>query len=168
MSRVTALAKKSPLIWAGRFPVTLYNRANVTVDPESPHGFRRRQLDKFSRSGSDPHGMANNLLFEEHNEDFNGNGILDPGEDLDYDGQLDVANFIEPTTCDGVALYGSDGNVNPDYDQEAYDMCVADNLMTWYERESNTLIMRPIWPLEQRWTYAVVLTDRLRDESGAR
>ena len=23
----------------GRFPVTLYNRANVTVDPESPHGF---------------------------------------------------------------------------------------------------------------------------------
>ena len=151
----------------GRFPVTLYNRANVTVDPESPHGFRRRQLDKFSRSGSDPHGMANNLLFEEHNEDFNGNGILDPGEDLDYDGQLDVANFIEPTTCDGVALYGSDGNVNPDYDQEAYDMCVADNLMTWYERESNTLIMRPIWPLEQRCTYAVVLTDRLRDESGA-
>ena len=101
------------------------------------------------------------------NEDFNGNGILDPGEDVDYDGQLDVANFIEPTTCDGVALYGPDGNVNPDYDQDAYDMCVADNLMTWYERESNTLIMRPIWPLEQRCTYAVVLTDRFRDEAGA-
>ena len=95
-----------------------------------------------SAGRSDPRN-ANNLLFEERNEDFNGNGILDPGEDLDYDGQLDVANFIEPTTCDGVALYGSDGNVNPDYDQEAFDMCVADNLMTWYERESNTLIMRP-------------------------
>ena len=120
--------------------MTLYNRANVTVDPESPHGFKERtkSIRKFSRSGSDLQHGEQFTLRKEHNEDFNGNGILDPGEDLIRDGQLDVANFIEPTTYDEVLRLWKRGNVNPDYDQEAFDMCVADNLMTWYERESNT------------------------------
>lgn len=150
----------------GRFPVTLYKRASVTLDPEAPKGYRRRRDGLFSRSGADPHGTDNNLLFEERNEDFNGNGQLDPGEDLDYDGHLDGANFIDPQACDALALHGPDGQVNPGFDQLLYDTCVADNLLTWYERESDTLILRPIWPLEQRCTYAVVLSDRLKDAEG--
>ena len=47
-----------------------------------------------------------------------------------------------------------------------HDQCIADNLLTYYERETNTLILRPIWPLEQQCRYAVVLTNRLKGEKG--
>ena len=43
----------------------------------------------------------------------------------------------------------------------------VDNLLTWYERETDTLIMRPVIPLEEKTEYAVVLTDRLRGSDGA-
>jgi hypothetical protein len=39
------------------------------------------------------------------------------------------------------------------------------DLLTWYERETNTLIMRPIVPLEEESRYAVILTNRLTDEA---
>ena len=32
--------------------------------------------------------------------------------------------------------------------------------MTWYERETNTLIIRPVVPLREETRYAVVLTER--------
>ena len=150
----------------GRFPVTLFSRARVSPNPNAPHGYSVRQKDLFLRSSADPHAADNNMLFQETNEDLNQNGVLDEGEDLDFDGVLDVANFINTSACDATALRGADGNLNPNYDQAAFDQCVADNLLTWYERESNTLIMRPIWPLEQRCTYAVVLTNRLVGEDG--
>ena len=38
----------------------------------------------------------------------------------------------------------------------------VDNLLTWYERETDTLIIRPVVPLDEKTEYAVVLTDRLR------
>ena len=38
---------------------------------------------------------------------------------------------------------------------------------TWYERESDTLILRPVVPLEEKREYAVVLTDRLRGRDGS-
>jgi hypothetical protein len=103
----------------------------------------------------DPASTYNNLFFEERNEDKNGNGILDPGEDLDDDGVLDVANLDDPKACDGLA----DGSIER-------DRCIADHLMTFYERESNTVIVRPVWPLEEQCTYAVVLTNRLTDPQG--
>lgn len=54
----------------------------------------------------------------------------------------------------------SDSNVvhpggNPDYD-----------LMTFYERATNTLIVRPILPLEEESAYAVVLTGKLVGQNG--
>ena len=96
-----------------------------------------------------------NLLFPDENEDRNGDGVLDPGEDRDADGVLDVANFIDPTACDGL-----------DPASPAYDRCRADNLLTWYERETNTLVLWPLWPMEQQCTHALVLTDRLVGEDG--
>ena len=91
---------------------------------------------------NDPHAGESNLVYETRNEDTNGNGILDPGEDLDSDGVLDVANTLDP---------GGD---------------TVDNLITFYERETETLILRPLVPLQQETRYAVVLTRRLLGEQG--
>ncbi len=42
----------------------------------------------------------------------------------------------------------------------------ADDLATFWEAASNTLLVRPLVPLEERRRYAVVLTRRLVDETG--
>src|SRR5262249_46498210 len=42
----------------------------------------------------------------------------------------------------------------------------VDNVLTWYEKETDTLILRPIVPLEEKTEYAVVLTDRLHGSDG--
>jgi len=88
----------------------------------------------------DPHIAGTNLLFESHDEDLNGNGILDIGEDIDDDGVLDKPNVIHE---------GDDP---------------ARDLIGFYEKESNILVMRPLLALEEETTYAVVLTKRLRGE----
>ena len=42
----------------------------------------------------------------------------------------------------------------------------ADDLLTFYERETRTLIVRPIVPLRQERKYAIVLTNRIRGTNG--
>jgi len=91
---------------------------------------------------NDFHDDVPSLLFDTHDEDLNGNGIIDPGEDVDGDHVLDVPN-----------VYPEGGDPRED-------------LLTWYERESNTLILRPALPLREQTTYAVVLTERLVGEDG--
>jgi hypothetical protein len=84
-----------------------------------------------------------NVLFDTTNEDTNSNGVLDAGEDTDFDGVLDLPNTITP-------------NGDP-----------RDDLAAFYERETNTLIIRPLVPLEEESTYAVILTKRLVGVDGA-
>lgn len=96
---------------------------------------------------NDPRAGASNILFETVDEDLDGNGVLDPGEDSDHDGVLD-----RPNTLDG-RLDGS-------------PLETVDRLLTFYERETNTLILRPIVPLEEMRRYAVVITERLEGEGG--
>ena len=97
---------------------------------------------------NDPRSTESNLLLETVEEDLDGDGVLDPGEDTDFDGVLDHPNTIDGTLT-GDPLETVDG-------------------MAWfYERETKTLIVRPLIPLSQRTTYAVVLTDRLVGEDGA-
>jgi hypothetical protein len=84
---------------------------------------------------ADPRAALQTLVFEETEEDTNGNGVLDPGEDTDMDGVLD-----HPNTRDG-----KPGSM----------------LLDFYERESNTLIMKPLMPMREATTYATVLTTRL-------
>jgi hypothetical protein len=43
----------------------------------------------------------------------------------------------------------------------------SDDLLTFYERSTRTLIVRPLVPLRQRRTYAVLLTERLVGTDGA-
>ncbi len=98
---------------------------------------------------NDPRVDTLTLLFEETNEDKNGNGRLDPGEDTDADGVLDVPNYLP--------------GASPAPDDLA---ARADALMTFYEKETNTLLVQPLTPLDERTTYAVVITRRLTDEAG--
>lgn len=97
---------------------------------------------------NDPRESESNLLFETVDEDLNGNGALDPGEDSDFDGVLDAPN----------TLSGERG---------ADDLETLDDMMWFYERQTDTLVLRPILPLEEQRQYAVVLTDRLVGEDGA-
>jgi hypothetical protein len=95
---------------------------------------------------NDPRGGESNILFETVEEDLDGDGVLDPGEDTDYDGVLD-----HPNTLDGTI----DGPLD-----------TYDDMLWFYERETNTLNLRPILPLREKRRYAVVLTDRLRGANG--
>ncbi|MBL9038274.1 MAG: hypothetical protein JNG84_07170, partial [Archangium sp.] len=79
--------------------------------------------------------------FEDRDEDTNHNGSLDLGEDIDMDGVLDKPNTLYPDA--------------PRF-----------QTVEFYERETNTLLMKPVMPLRQNTTYAVVLTRRLVDEDG--
>lgn len=125
----------------------------IDVTPDSPDFCQPMPLDmgegnfpytleRTAYYPNDIHDSSNTLVFEELEEDANGNGRLDPGEDLDMDGVLDHPNTRHP-----------DGDP-------------VNDLMTFYERETNTLILRPLMPLREETTYAVVLTRRLLDESG--
>ena len=93
---------------------------------------------------NDPHAKESNLVFETREE---GAGLTQrdyrPELDTDFDGVLDHPN-----------TYGKEGI-------DGYD-----NLLTWYERESDSLILRPLLPLEEATEYAVVFTDRLLGSDG--
>lgn len=122
---------------------------------------------------NDPRGHLLSLAFEEVDEDLDGDGVLDLGEDLDGDGTLDPG---EDQDADGVLDPPEDTDADGVLDVPNYlpgaapapdDLAArADALMTFYERETNTLIARPMVPLEERTTYAVVVTRRLTDASG--
>ncbi len=96
-------------------------------------------LDRPDYYPDDPRGKLTQLVFEEVEEDVNGNGVLDPGEDTDMDGVLDHPNTRSATDK---------------------------TLLNFYERETNTLIAKPVMPLREATTYAVVLTRNLLDAKG--
>lgn len=99
----------------------------------------------------DSRGDTLSLFFEEYDEDTNANGVLDEGEDTDLDGLLDKPNYWP-----GVTKKHTEMNLAER----------ADALMSFYEKETNTLIVRPLVPLHERSTYAVVVTRRVLDAAG--
>lgn len=128
----------------------------VNVDPDSDNFGEFRLLDLGRGNfpvthaegdrffANDPRSGGTNLLFETiREEDRNQNGRLDPMEDTDDDGVWDRPNTLH---AGGHPLE-------------------AGQLLEFYERETNTLLLRPVRPLEPATTYAVVLTRALR---GAR
>lgn len=133
----------------------------IDIDPRSPEFGRLHYLDVGNGNypivlerrdnywDNDPRAGTMSILFEEVDEDTNGNGQLDPGEDTDADGVLDRPNYFP--------------GAHPAPDDLASR---ADALMTFYEKETHTLILRPLVPLRERTTYAVVVTRRLRDAFG--
>ncbi len=91
----------------------------------------------------------------------NGRAIYKPQWDTDFDGVIDRPNLLDPTACPNQALVALGKASELDRDR-----CIADNLLTWYERETDTLIMRPLVPLDEKTKYAVVVTDRVVDPDG--
>ena len=91
---------------------------------------------------NDVHGKSETLLFDDHEE---GAGLpqsaYKPELDTDFDGVLDHPNVFQPGAT-------------------------KDQLMSWYERETDSLILRPLIPMRSATTYAVVITDRLRAFDG--
>lgn len=118
----------------------------VPLDVNSDR-FPRVVADPDAYYSNDPRAGESNLLFETVDEDQNGNGRLDPGEDTDSDGVLDA-----PNTLDGRLTGAANETV--------------DRMLWFYERETDTLVLRPILPLEPQRQYAVVLTERLRGRGG--
>ncbi|MFU8804040.1 MAG: hypothetical protein ACNA8W_09555, partial [Bradymonadaceae bacterium] len=124
----------------------------VNVDPDSPT-YREFELLDMGRGNFpvtlarpdgyymlDPRSDGTNLLFETVREvDEDENGILDPLEDTDDDGVWDEPNTRHPD--DDVKDFG--------------------RVLDFYERETNTLIIRPVHVLEPGTRYAVVLTRAL-------
>ncbi len=99
---------------------------------------------------NDPRVAEQNVLLETVEE---GAGLSQanytPALDTDFDGTLDhpdtLATLMRPG---GGHIHG------------------VDDLLSFYERETDTLLLRPMLPLEEKTEYAVVLTDRLRDTLG--
>ncbi len=126
----------------------------IDVDPQSPtylqpveldvgHGRYPVDIEGTNRYfANDPRWDMPTIMFESGDEDLNGNGVLDWGEDTDNDGVLDVPN-VHPAGGD-----------------------VRDDLLTFYELESETLIVRPVVPLREQGRYAMVLTERLVGVDG--
>jgi hypothetical protein len=130
-----------------------------------------RELDRYW--ANDYRQSERNLLFETIDESNAGSiESYDPEFDGDFDGVIDRPNFERPNSSpapDAVC----DDQASADYESETCratrrerDRCVADNLLTFYERESDTLLLRPLLPLREMARYAVVLTDRLVDGRG--
>jgi hypothetical protein len=126
----------------------------VNIDPKSPDygmpvlidmgrgNFPATLQPDTTYFPSDPREGEQVLLFETVDEDRNGNGVPDPGEDTDNDGVLDKPNVWPPGES------------------------IAQGLLTFYERESNTLLLRPVVPLREQSEYAVILTKRLIGQNG--
>jgi len=143
----------------------------VNVDPDSP-GFKEAVPLDFGQGNyplglewpgqywdMDEHADAPNMLFETHDEDLNGNGKLDPYEDIDFDGILD-----KPNTWSGKPLT----NISVD-DIPALlksEERPIDDLVSFYEMETESLVVWPVVPLREKTTYAVVLTSSMKGEDG--
>jgi hypothetical protein len=130
------------------YVVNLTTGIPVLVDVES--GYYPVVLRDPHRYGpNDPKAAESNLVFETVEE---GAGLPQaayrPELDRDFDGVLDHPN------------------TRPGLRRGPNSVAGVDDLITWYERESDTLVLRPIVPLEEKTEYAVVLTDRLRGPSG--
>lgn len=123
-------------------------------------------LERRDRYGSnDPRGWSLSIMFDEEDEDLNGNGQLDPGVDANGNGRIDPGETPpEDSDADGVL---DQPNYLPGHDPAHDDLAArADALMTFYERETNTLIVSPMTPLQEKTTYAVVVTRRILDTEG--
>ncbi len=135
--------------------------------------FTLKRLDRYW--ANDTRATERNLVFETRDESARGAvswSTFTPDLDTDFDGVMDVPNLDEPFACgdpDPIcddarnAAYESDECVAM---RRGRDQCITDRLLTYYERETDTLILRPLIPLDEKTKYAVVLTDRLIDANG--
>jgi hypothetical protein len=103
-------------------------------------------VDRNKYWANDPRVNEDTLLFETVEEAAGvPQSAYRPELDTDFDGVVDHPNVLRRTG----------------------DSARIEDVIDWYERETDTLILRPVVPLEEKREYAVVLTDRLRGPDGA-
>lgn len=119
----------------------------INIDPDSPEFGRAQVLDMGW--GNIPvvqertSWFSNDLRAGESNLVFETVDEFGTGIDSNYDGHLAKSNVWPP-----------DGDP-------------VDDLLTFYEVDTNTLILNHVNPLREQTEYAVVLTERLIGEDGA-
>ena len=120
--------------------------------------------DKREYWPNDPRRSEQLLMFETYDEapGMPATTPYRPALDTDFDGVLDRPNLDHPAACPPPPANLDDS----DAAQAPRDRCLADHALTWYERETDTLLAAPLIPLEEMTEYAVVVTDRLRDSRG--
>ena len=131
-----------------------------------------KKLDKYW--ANDTRASERNLLFDTIDETHGGQATsYAPSLDTDFDGVLDQPNLDQRGVCPDPDPVCDDPESGDAYNaaeclekRRTRDRCVADHLMYFYERETDTLLMRPLIPLDEMTRYAVVLTDRLIDGKG--
>ncbi len=137
---------------------------NFPIGLPAAHNWRFGDVQDSKRNylyfKNDYREFSSNLVVETEEEDLNCNGRLDPNEDSDFDGILDHPNVPDPENYNPACWL--DGHPPKKLDVLAR----YDDIVSFYEFETNTLIIRPIIPLEQSSEYAVVLTRRLVGEDG--
>lgn len=127
-------------------------KTGVPVPLDMGNGnFPSSVVDKSLYFRNDAKAAEENLLFETTEE---GAGLdpsaYTPALDQDFDGILDHPNTRPLNTSSAQSSF----------------LPKIDDLLTWYERESDTLLLRPVIPLDEKTEYAVLLTDRLRNSLG--
>lgn len=132
-----------------------------------------KRLDRYW--ANDTRATERNLVYDTIDETKHGSiteATFTPDLDTDFDGVLDVPNLDEAYVCPDPDPICDDAR-NPAYEEpqcrlarQQRDRCVADHLLTYYERETDTLVFRPLLPLDEMTKYAVVVTDRLVDANG--
>jgi hypothetical protein len=135
--------------------------------------------DKRRYFRNDTRRLEQNLLWETADETVDqASGAPDsardgyrPEYDTDFDGVLDRPNLLGRSCRNqaDLARVLADPVLSDDEKELAEverDQCLSDGLLTWYERETDTLIARPLIPLDETTEYAVVITDRLVDGAG--
>ncbi|MFO0618359.1 MAG: hypothetical protein U0414_37545 [Polyangiaceae bacterium] len=132
-----------------------------------------KKLDKYWPN--DTRASERNLLFDTIDETKRGSigrDTFTAALDTDFDGTLDVPNLDDPFACPDPSPVCDDAK-NPQYASDTCvgvrrlrDRCVADHFLPFYERETDTLLLRPIIPMSEMTRYAVVVTDRLVDANG--
>ncbi len=127
------------------YVVNLTTGVPVLLDVGSGN-FPLSVVDPTQYLPNDPRATEQNLVFETADEATGAcaDGVYRPSCDTDFDGVLDRPNTLGSTK-------GMPG---------------VDNLITWYERESDTLVLQPLLPMDEKTEYAVVLTDRLKGPDG--
>lgn len=132
-----------------------------------------KRLDRYW--ANDTRATERNLSFDTIDETKRGSitpETFTPDLDTDFDGVLDIPNLDDPYVCPDPDPICDDPKA-PTYQEaecrqrrQERDRCVADHLLTYYERETDTLIVRPLLPLDEMTKYAVVITDRVVDANG--
>jgi hypothetical protein len=127
------------------YVVNLTTGVPVLLDVGSGN-FPTSVIDATQYFANDPRASEQNLVFETADETTGAcaDGVYRPSCDTDFDGVLDRPN----TLGDTAGIRG------------------VDNLLSWYERETDTLVLQPMLPMEEKTEYAVVLTDRLKGPDG--